>query len=76
MLIISQVIDESVLSVEIQQALNHVIFEVLMVEISPVFPGAYRSVNCPAPLQLILHFKYFSSLIDLLFLPWPRNVFF
>lgn len=76
MLIVFRVIDEYVLSVEISWTLNQVIFEVLMVEISPVFPGAYRSVNSPAPLQLILHFKYFSSLIDLLFLPWPRNVFF
>lgn len=76
MLIISWVIDESVLSVEIQWALNHVIFEVLMMEISPVFPGAYSSVSSPAPLQLIFHFKSFPSLINLLFLPWPRNVFF
>lgn len=76
MLVISRVIDETVLSVEIQRALNHVIFEVLMVEISPVFPGAYSSVSSPAPLQLVLHFKNFSSLINLLFLSWPTNVFF
>lgn len=38
MLIASQVIDEYVLSVEIQR--TRVIFEALMVEISPVLPGA------------------------------------
>jgi len=40
MLIASQVIDEYVLSVEIQRTQNRVIFEALMVEISPVLPGA------------------------------------
>ena len=40
MLIASQVIDEYVLSVEIQRTQNRVIFEALMVEISPALPGA------------------------------------
>lgn len=44
MLTVSRVIDECVLPVEIQWTLNHVMFEAIMVQISPVLPGTVISI--------------------------------